>query len=366
MNEKLKTSTMPTFFESEEMTALEAISEAQKIAFGPIVFQAVRLLRDKGILSFLVKNREVGSTESEIAQATGVSEYGVRVLLESGLGAKVCHRREGRYFISKVGLFFLNDKMTKVNMDFVQDVCYKAMWHLEDSIDKGSPEGLKELGPWETIYQGLSILPEPALTSWFNFDHFYSDQVFNNIMPIIFENAPQQIFDIGGNTGKFSIACCDYNKDVKVTICDLAVQLEHAQDYLGQLGYGERVKRHQMNVLESNLKFPDTADVIMMSQFLDCFSEAEIIHILKEVQGGLNPDGSIFILETYWDRQKFEISAFCLQQTSLYFTAIANGNSKMYHSDQMKRCIEAAGLKVELEVDGLGISHTLFKCKLNS
>jgi hypothetical protein len=40
------------------------------------------------------------------------------------------------------------------------------------------------------------------------------------------------------------------------------------------------------------------------------FSETEIIHILKEVQGGLNPDGSIFILETYWDRQKFEISAF--------------------------------------------------------
>jgi hypothetical protein len=35
-----------------------------------------------------VKNREVGSTESEIAQATGVSEYGVRVLLESGLGRR--------------------------------------------------------------------------------------------------------------------------------------------------------------------------------------------------------------------------------------------------------------------------------------
>ena len=102
----------------------------------------------------------------------------------------------------------------------------------------------------------------------------------------------------------------------------------------------------------------------MMSQFLDCFSKVEIVHILNEAQNGLAPGGSIFILETYWDRQKFEISAFCLQQTSLYFTAIANGNSKMYHSDEMKECITKAGLTVDLEMDNLGISHTLFRCKL--
>ena len=212
------------------------------------------------------------------------------------------------------------------------------------------------MGPWQTIYQGLSILPEPALTSWFNFDHFYSDQVFVKIMPIIFSESPLLIFDIGGNTGKFSIACCDYNKDVMITICDLAVQLDHAQDYLTKLGYSDRINRHQINVLHDDLQFPGKANVIMMSQFLDCFSKVEIVHILNEAQNGLAPGGSIFILETYWDRQKFEISAFCLQQTSLYFTAIANGNSKMYHSDEMKECITKAGLTVDLEMD-LSLIH---------
>ena len=47
MSEELDIKVMPVFFENEKMTALEAISEAQRIAFGPVVFQVVRLLRDK-------------------------------------------------------------------------------------------------------------------------------------------------------------------------------------------------------------------------------------------------------------------------------------------------------------------------------
>ena len=41
-----------------------------------------------------------------------------------------------------------------------------------------------------------------------------------------------------------------------------------------------------------------------------------------------------------------EIAAFCLQQTSLYFTAIANGNSQMYHSSDLLRCLAESGLQV--------------------
>ena len=59
-------------------------------------------------------------------------------------------------------------------------------------------------------------------------------------------------------------------------------------------------------------------------------------------------------METLWDRQRFEPAAFCLTMTSLYFTAIANGNSKMYNTEDMQVCIEQAGLKIEEIYDGLG------------
>ena len=34
-------------------------------------------------------------------------------------------------------------------------------------------------------------------------------------------------------------------------------------------------------------------------------------------------------METLWDRQRYETASYCLTQISLYFTAMANGNSKM-------------------------------------
>ena len=43
---------------------------------------------------------------------------------------------------------------------------------------------------------------------------------------------------------------------------------------------------------------------------------------------------------------------------------MANGNSKMYHSDDMKRCIEAAGLEIEEMHDHLGMGHSIVQCKL--
>jgi hypothetical protein len=49
--------------------------------------------------------------------------------------------------------------------------------------------------------------------------------------------------------------------------------------------------------------------------------------------------------------------------TSLYFTVMANGNSKMYHSDDMTRLVEQAGLRVEEIHDGLGQGHSIMICK---
>ncbi|MDR2430571.1 MAG: SAM-dependent methyltransferase, partial [Puniceicoccales bacterium] len=61
----------------------------------------------------------------------------------------------------------------------------------------------------------------------------------------------------------------------------------------------------------------------------------------------------------------FEAAAFSLNAGSLYFTCLANGNSRFYRADAMKACIEKAGLRVEREIDNIGIgSHTLCICSV--
>ena len=52
----------------DEKSALQAKYDAQKIAFGPIMFQAARALRDLGILELVKSRRKDGITKEEIAK----------------------------------------------------------------------------------------------------------------------------------------------------------------------------------------------------------------------------------------------------------------------------------------------------------
>jgi ubiquinone/menaquinone biosynthesis C-methylase UbiE len=353
---------MMKFFTSDDRNALESIEFAQYIAFAPVMFQATIALRDLGILALAEKAGKEGITAAEIVQQTGLPAYGVRVLLEGGLGIGVLIINDDKYSITKTGYYILQDEMTRANMDFVQDICYRGLFELTKSIQTGKPEGLKTLGSWPTIYEGLAHLKPKEQKSWFAFDHFYSSDSFPVVLPHVFDKHPKKILDIGGNTGKWALKCAAYNNEVKVTIADLPGQLRMAESNISKAGYSDRVSFHQINILDEAAKLPKGHDVIWMSQFLDCFSDDEIVSILKRCHEALEDNGQVFILEPFWDRQKFKVSAFCLQMTSLYFTNIANGNSQMYHSGLFEGLIEKAGFKVTERIDKIGVSHTLLKC----
>jgi hypothetical protein len=48
---------------------------------------------------------------------------------------------------------------------------------------------------------------------------------------------------------------------------------------------------------------------------------------------------------------------------SLYFTALANGNSQLYSAETFLKCIDEAGFNIVEQVDQIGLSQTLLKCK---
>ncbi|MCP5079051.1 MAG: SAM-dependent methyltransferase, partial [Psychromonas sp.] len=156
-----------TNYSKDPFSALEAKTEAQKLAFSPIIFQTARTLRDLGILAVLDKATQTGLNAQQISEQSGVSEYGVKVLLDMALSAHIVTWNAPNYVIAKLGYFLLHDGMTRANLDFTADVCYAAMMHLTEAIEEGTPAGLKELGDWPTIYEGLSRLPEKAKNSWF-------------------------------------------------------------------------------------------------------------------------------------------------------------------------------------------------------
>ena len=211
-------------YTKEQLTAVEAQRLAQEIAFGPVVFQVSRLMLKFGIFQLLADKRK-GYTLQEISVQTGLTRYAAQVLLEASLTIGTILLEEDRYVLAKAGWFLLNDKMARVNMEFNHDVNYQGLFHLEEALLNGRPEGLKVFGEWPTIYEGLSQLPEQVQKSWFGFDHFYSDQSFGKALEIVFSHHPKRLLDIGGNTGRWATQCVQYNKEVEVTIVDLPQQL---------------------------------------------------------------------------------------------------------------------------------------------
>jgi Dimerisation2-like domain/O-methyltransferase domain len=347
-----------------DLSAYQAISEAQKIAFSAMSFQAVVCLLRLGILQRVADAGEDGASACGLAEALGISEYGVKVLLDMGLTMNLVWMNEDRYALDKVGHFLLEDRMTQVNVNFAQDVCYEAMNQLMASISNGKPEGLKVFGDWPTIYPGLSQLPSPAKESWFAFDHFYSGAAFPHALAHVFESQPAHIFDVGGNTGVWANHCVEHDANVRVTIVDLPEQTALARENVQRnSAHADRIDTYDIDVLDPQQSLPAGADAIWMSQFIDCFSEAEIAEILGKAVAVMDEESSLFIMEAFWDRQPDHAGAYSLNATSLYFACIANGNSRMYGAQDIIGIAEKSGLHIAAQHDGLGIGHTLLHCR---
>ncbi len=347
---------------NDDKSALDAKFDAQKIAFGPIMFHATMALRNLGILETIQKHRKKGITIEEIAKELDLSIYGVKVLLEAGLSIGIVYVRENKFFITKTGWFLINDKLTEVNLDFTKDVNYLGFAALEESVKTGQPKGLNVFGSWNTIYEALSELPDKTRKSWFAFDHYYSDVAFPEILPIVFAEKPKKVMDVGGNTGKFAIKCAEFDPNVNITILDLPGQLADAEQNIKEHNFSDRITGYPIDLLDHTKPYPTGFDFVWMSQFLDCFSKDDIVQLIRKAKAALNENGKVYILETYWDKQRFEASTYSLHATSLYFTCMANGCSQMYHHKDMLELIEEAGMKVEEAYNDIGVSHTLYKC----
>lgn len=346
------------------MKASDARFAAQRLAFGPLVFHAALALRDLGILEALMHKGDAGASVADLASELDLSGYALTVLLESGLGAGLVELDQGQYQLTKVGYFVLYDEMTRVNLNFVRDICYHGAAALITSLKEARPAGLEQLGDWRTIYEGIGSLTEPARSSWFEFDHYYSSSAFPDALPLVFRTPTRSLLDVGGNTGKWAVLCAEHHPSVEVTLLDGAPQIERALARAAHAGVAARVRGAVVDLLDHAQEFPQGFDVVWMSQLLSCFAQADIVSILRRSAQALAPGGSICVLETFWDRQKYAGASYNLQQTSLYFASMANGKSRIYDFDSVRECVNEAGLKLDEVHDGLGVSHTLLRCSV--
>lgn len=347
-----------TIKRKNQESIIDALTNAQKFIFAPLAFQAMASMINLGIIEFLDKN---SANEDEIILALNLDEYTVRTLLQIGITNKIIIKQGNNYSLTKMGRLFLYDDMTRVNFNYVKDVCYLGASELTASFKEQKPKGLQKfVGNYSTIYPALTMLPEQMKQSWYEFDHLYSDNCFEEVFRIISQNY-RTVYDIGGNTGKFEKLCLKHDKNFDITMFDLKVNIDKIRNDQEL----KNCKFHPINVLEDNPNYPHIKNsAVLMSQFLDCFSKKDVVKILTDIRKHMDKSSALYILEPYTDKQKFEGAEYSLVHTSLYFTCMANGVSKFYTQKEMEELIEQAGFTINKYYDDIGnYNYTLLECK---
>lgn len=341
--------------------AISAREKAQGFAFSPMLFYAVCVARELNILEVIASHGAQGIDFNHICSECLIKPYALKLLLDSCVSAEVVDQNNGIFRLSDMGYFVLNDEMTSINMNFVRDICYRAMPYLKDSLENEAPEGLKTLGHWNTLYEGLSSLSDPEKSSWFSFDHYYSDKMFYQALPLVFDRTVDRLLDVGANTGKWALRCLEYNPNMQLVLIDLPGQLAVAKDTIGQRQREARVEYYPMDVVNDGMPEFSPCNVVWMSQFLDCFGPDDIHAILSEIKKALAPGGRLIIVELFADRQEYHAASLSLNATSLYFCCVANGKSRFYQYEEFRSIIQKAGYHLDKTIDLIS-GHTALVC----
>lgn len=348
--------------EKADKTAfLDTLCEAQKIAFSPFIFKCVSAALKTGLLERIV-TADAPLTRESLTQALRLTPYAVKVMVDLLKPAGILEETPDGLTATRLGELLVLDEMTRVNFFFTDDVNYLALDKTLDSLLEGRPAGLAAFDPsWKTIYPHLPALPEAARTSWFRFDHFHSDQAYQKALKLLGYRRPKHLVDIGGNTGRFTKLFLETLPGTRATLVDLPVETEALADRPELGDVIDRIDTVAIDWLsDSPLTGTGHADLYWMSQFLDCFSHEEALSILRRVREAMVPGASLAVLEPVVDRQRHRAAELSLAATSLYFTTVANGNSRFFYGDELEALFHEAGFQLMEEYNGLGISHSLF------
>ena len=345
---------------------LQAFEKAQSIAFAPFVFQAVAAAKDCGLLQALGES-DSPLPVSALAQKVALSEYAVTVLCDILESSEVIERDENHaYRLSRVGECLIYDQMTEVNFNFTNLVNYAPLKHSLEALQTGRPTGLKEYDEtWSTIYPHLKDLPRQSREAWFAFDHFHSDSAYQAALNSL-KNRPIRYFlDIGGNTGRFTKKALATWSESRACIVDLPEQIGLMRQNPDLKSLQDRIDSAPINWLDTEA-IPDITqriDLIWMSQFLDCFSREEAVSILRRVRNLARQNGAtVAILEPLVDHQRNRAATLSIACSSLYFSCLANGNSKFFSSEELKGIIDESGLTIKSISEPIGVGHSLYLC----
>ena len=107
----------------------------------------------------------------------------------------------------------------------------------------------------------------------------------------------QDMLDIGGSHGYFSVCLCRKFTGLKSVILDLPEAIKYAAPLLAQENMGERITHRVGDALTADLG-DRSVDIVFMSQLVHHFTDMQNRELMKRIARALRPEGVCVILDS--------------------------------------------------------------------
>ena len=275
------------------------------------------------------------ATAAEVAAACQTDPEATTKLLNTLVGCRYLHHRDGRYELTTMSRKWLlrDSPQSIVDKLLFQYDEWEIVSKYEEYIKTGQPldvHGSHLDGPmWNQYQRGMRALAS------------ISAEEVARCLPV--PAGATAMLDIGGSHGYYSVCVCRRHVGLRATILDLPQAVEQAAPILTAEGMGDRVSHRAGNALTDELG-TDAWDVVFQSQLVHHFTDEQNRNLMRRLTRALKPGGVCVLLETL--RPTTPGGAGGIGAVlDLYFAATSRSGT--WPLETMQAWLREAGLAVE-------------------
>jgi SAM-dependent methyltransferase len=251
-------------------------------AYGPAYARAITTATRLGIFEALSGGPR---SAQAVAETCHTNQRATEKLLNLLVTMKYVRYRGGTYALARTTRRWLLADAPGSIRDFIlmKDLEWSWIDHLESFVQDGQP---------------LDVHGTISTDDWGSYQRGMRAQA-NLLGPLLARRVPvpagaNQMLDIGGSHGYFSVALCRRHPGLDATVLDLPPAVEQAAPLLAREGMGDRVVHRAGDALTDDLG-EAAFDLILMVSLVHHFDDATNRLLAQKVARALRPGGYFVI-----------------------------------------------------------------------
>jgi SAM-dependent methyltransferase len=252
---------------------------------GVLLARAVMVATQIGLFEAL---RGRGLVAAEVAQACGSDIYATQKLLDALVSSGYLAQRGGVYRLTPMSRkWLLRDSPSSIrDAVLYQALEYRWLARLDEFVLGGQPldfHAAMSGEEWGLYQRGMRAIAGVA-----------AGEVARRV-PL--PRGARHMLDVGGSHGYYAVAICRRHRQLRATVLDLPVAIEHAAPLLARERMGDRVAHRAGDALADDLGAA-AYDLIFVSQLVHHFDDTANRELARRAARALRPGGCLAIMET--------------------------------------------------------------------